>query len=270
MIKIRNLRKTFNIDSVNENLAIDKVDLNIKKSDFITVIGSNGAGKSTLLNLIAGVYPPNSGKIVIDGLDVTPLKEHSRAKFIGRVFQDPMMGTAASMTIEENFSMAHSRGKMRGLKIGVNKKKRELFRSHLKLLGLGLEDRLKDKVGLLSGGQRQSLTLLMATLNEPKVLLLDEHTAALDPKTAQQVMEITKMIVTKYKLTTIMVTHNMTQALAIGNRLIMMHQGKIILDAKGADRDKLTVDALLNEFQKVRGSLTDKSLLSINTVTPKC
>jgi len=218
MIKIRSLRKTFNIDSVNENLAIDKVDLNIKKSDFITVIGSNGAGKSTLLNLIAGVYPPDSGKIVIDGLDVTPLKEFSRAKFIGRVFQDPMMGTAASMTIEENFSMAHSRGKMRGLKIGVNRKKRELFRSHLMLLDLGLEDRLKDKVGLLSGGQRQSLTLLMATLNEPKVLLLDEHTAALDPKTAQQVMEITKMIVTKYKLTTIMVTHNMTQALAIGNR----------------------------------------------------
>ncbi len=265
MIKVRGLRKVFNKDSVNENLAIDKIDLNIKKSDFITVIGSNGAGKSTLLNLIAGVYPPDSGRIVIDGLDVTPLREFSRAAFIGRVFQDPMMGTAASMTIEENFSMALSRGRMRGLKMGVTRAKRELFRSHLRLLDLGLEDRLKDKVGLLSGGQRQSLTLLMATMNEPKVLLLDEHTAALDPKTAQQVMDITKMIVGKYGLTTIMVTHNMTQALAIGNRLVMMHQGNIILDAKGAERDKLTVDALLNEFQKVRGSLRDKSMLSIST-----
>ena len=189
MIKVKNLTKIFNKGSVNENLALDRVTLDVKKGDFITVIGSNGAGKSTLLNLIAGVYPPDTGRVIIDGSNVTPLKEHRRAKFIGRVFQDPMMGTSGSMTIEENFSIALARGRRRTLAFGVNQKSRELFRERLALLGLGLEDRLRDKVGLLSGGQRQSLTLLMATLNSPKVLLLDEHTAALDPKTARLVMD---------------------------------------------------------------------------------
>ena len=265
MIKLRNLTKIFNQGSINENLAVDKINFDVKAADFITVIGSNGAGKSTLLNLISGVYQPERGKIIIDGVDVTPLKEHKRARFIGRVFQDPMMGTCASMTIEENFSIALARGRMRTLKFGVNRRTKEFFRNRLSLLDLGLENRLKDKVGLLSGGQRQSLTLLMATLNSPRVLLLDEHTAALDPKTAQQVMDITKMIVGKYKLTTIMVTHNMQQALSIGNRLIMMHQGRIILDAKGTEREKLTVDALLDKFARVRGTLKDKTLLTVGT-----
>jgi putative ABC transport system ATP-binding protein len=268
MIKLKNLTKIFNRGGVNENLAVDRVNLDIKKGDFITVIGSNGAGKSTLLNLIAGVYLPEGGMVIIDGTDVTPLKEHQRARFIGRVFQDPMMGTSASMTIEENFSIALARGKRRGLRFGVSHETRDLFRSRLSLLGLGLESRLRDKVGLLSGGQRQSLTLLMATLNSPKVLLLDEHTAALDPKTAKLVMDITRRIIEKYDLTTIMITHNMQQALANGNRLIMMHLGKVILDEKGAARDKLTVEDLLEEFGKLRGSLNDKTLLSIKSEAP--
>jgi putative ABC transport system ATP-binding protein len=268
MIKLKDLTKIFNRGGVNENLAVDRVTLDIKKGDFITVIGSNGAGKSTLLNLIAGVYPPEGGRVIIDGTDVTPLKEHQRARFIGRVFQDPMMGTSASMTIEENFSIALARGKRRTLRFGVSSETRELFRSRLSLLGLGLEGRLRDKVGLLSGGQRQSLTLLMATLNSPKVLLLDEHTAALDPKTAKLVMDITRRIIEKYDLTTIMITHNMQQALANGNRLIMMHLGKVILDEKGAARDRLTVDDLLEQFGKLRGSLTDKTLLSIKSEAP--
>jgi len=268
MIRLKNLTKIFNQGSINENLAIDDVALNVKHGDFITIIGSNGAGKSTLLNLVAGVYPPERGKIIINDINVTSLKEYQRAKFIGRVFQDPMMGTCASMTIEENFAMAYARGKMRGLRIGVTKQSRDLFRSRLATLGLGLEGRLKDRVGLLSGGQRQSLTLLMATLSSPKVLLLDEHTAALDPKTAQQVMGITRKVVEPHHLTTMMVTHNMQQALAIGNRLIMMHQGKIILDTYGADRDKLTVEDLLNEFSKVRGTLTDKTMLSLHNNAP--
>ena len=268
MIKVKNLTKIFNKGSVNENLALDRVTIDVKKGDFITVIGSNGAGKSTLLNLIAGVYPPDNGSVIIDGVDVTPLREYERAKFIGRVFQDPMMGTSASMTIEENFSIALARGKRRTLRFGVSHKTRDLFRSRLALLGLGLESRLKDKAGLLSGGQRQSLTLLMATLNSPKVLLLDEHTAALDPKTAKLVMDITKRIIEKYGLTTIMITHNMQQALANGNRLIMMHLGKVILDEKGSERDKLTVDDLLDRFGKLRGSLSDKTLLSIRSEAP--
>jgi len=262
MIKLRNLRKVFNPGGINENLAVDKVSVDIKTGDFITIIGSNGAGKSTLLNLISGVYPPDRGKIIIDGDNVTQLKEYQRAGFIGRVFQDPMMGTCASMTIEENFSMAKARGTRRGLRFGVNRKLRRLFREKLSVLDLGLEDRLKDKVGLLSGGQRQSLTLLMATLNSPKVLLLDEHTAALDPKTAQQVIELTTTIVEESGLTTIMVTHNMQQAIAIGSRLIMMHRGNVIMDVKGQEKMKLTVDDLLEEFRKVRGSLTDRTMLT--------
>ena len=268
MIKVKNLTKIFNKGSVNENLALDRVTIDVKKGDFITVIGSNGAGKSTLLNLIAGVYPPDTGKVVIDGSNVTPLKEHQRAKFIGRVFQDPMMGTAGSMSIEENFSIALARGRRRTLAFGVNQKSRNLFKERLSLLGLGLEDRLRDKVGLLSGGQRQSLTLLMATLNSPKVLLLDEHTAALDPKTARLVMDLTRRIIEKYELTTVMITHNMQQALANGNRLIMMHLGKIIFDVKGSDRDRLTVEDLLDQFGKLRGTLADKTLLSIKSEAP--
>ncbi len=268
MIRLKNLTKIFNKGSVNENLAIDRVTLDVKRGDFITVIGSNGAGKSTLLNLIAGAYPPETGSIIIDGTNVTSLKEYERAKFIGRVFQDPMMGTSASMTIEENFSIALARGRRRTLTFGVNKKNRELFKSRLSLLGLGLDDRLRDKVGLLSGGQRQSLTLLMATLNSPKVLLLDEHTAALDPKTARLVMDITRKIIEKYGLTTIMITHNMQQAISNGNRLIMMHLGKVIFDVKGRERDRLTVDDLLDRFGKLRGSLNDKTLLSIKSESP--
>jgi putative ABC transport system ATP-binding protein len=268
MIRLKNLTRIFNKGSINENLAVDRVTLDVKKGDFITVIGSNGAGKSTLLNLIAGVYPPDTGRIIIDGNNVTFLREHQRAKFIGRVFQDPMMGTSGSMTIEENFSIALARGRRRTLAFGVNSASRDLFKGRLALLGLGLEDRLKDKVGLLSGGQRQSLTLLMATLNSPKVLLLDEHTAALDPKTAKLVMDLTRRIIEKYELTTVMITHNMQQALSNGNRLIMMHQGKVIFDVKGAERDRLTVDELLDHFGKLRGSLADKTLLSIKSEAP--
>ncbi len=268
MIRLRNLTKIFNQGSVNENLAVNRVNIDVRTGDFITVIGSNGAGKSTLLNLIAGVYPPEVGKVIIDGKNVTSLKEYQRARFIGRVFQDPMMGTSGSMTIEENFSIALARGRRRTLAFGVNQKSREVFRERLALLGLGLEDRLRDKVGLLSGGQRQSLTLLMATLNSPKVLLLDEHTAALDPKTAKLVMDITRRIIETYNLTTIMITHNMQQALANGNRLIMMHQGKIIFDVKGPERDRMTVEDLLDHFGKLRGSLADKTLLSIKSEAP--
>jgi putative ABC transport system ATP-binding protein len=268
MIRLKNLTKIFNKGSINENLAVDQVSIEVKKGDFITVIGSNGAGKSTLLNLIAGVYPPDTGKVIIDNSNVTSLREHQRAKFIGRVFQDPMMGTSGSMTIEENFSIALARGRRRTLAFGVNHSSRELFKGRLALLGLGLEDRLRDKVGLLSGGQRQSLTLLMATLNSPKVLLLDEHTAALDPKTARLVMDLTRRIIEKYELTTVMITHNMQQALSNGNRLIMMHQGKVVFDVKGPERDRLTVEDLLDHFGKLRGTLSDKTMLSIKSEAP--
>ncbi len=242
--------------------ALKGISLTVDEGEIVTLIGANGAGKSTLLNLVSGLYPPDRGKVIIDGQNVTNLKEYQRAGFIGRVFQDPMMGTCASMTIEENFSMAKARGTRRGLRFGVNRKLRRLFREKLSVLDLGLEDRLKDKVGLLSGGQRQSLTLLMATLNSPKVLLLDEHTAALDPKTAEQVIDLTKTIVEESGLTTIMVTHNMQQAIAIGTRLIMMHRGNVIMDVKGQEKEKLTVDDLLEEFRKVRGSLTDRTMLT--------
>ncbi len=268
MIRLKNLTKIFNKGSVNENLAVDRVTIDVNRGDFITVIGSNGAGKSTLLNLIAGVYPPDTGRIIIDGHNITSLREQQRAKFIGRVFQDPMMGTSGSMSIEENFSIALARGRRRTLAFGVNSANRELFKERLTLLGLGLEDRLKDKVGLLSGGQRQSLTLLMATLNSPKVLLLDEHTAALDPKTARLVMDLTRRIIEQYELTTVMITHNMQQALSNGNRLIMMHQGKVIFDVKGPERDRLTVEDLLDQFGKLRGTLADKTLLSIKSEAP--
>ena len=222
MLEIKNIFKTFNAGSVNEKRALRGVDLHLKEGEFVTVIGGNGAGKSTLLNCVSGAYAVEEGQILIDGVDVTHLPEFKRAKFIGRVFQDPMMGTAATMQIEENLALAARRGKARGLKIGITKAERERYREQLKILDLGLEDRLTAKVGLLSGGQRQALTLLMATLRQPKLLLLDEHTAALDPKTAAKVLEVTEKIVSTSGLTTMMITHNMRDAINYGNRLIMM------------------------------------------------
>jgi putative ABC transport system ATP-binding protein len=236
----------------------------LNDGDFVTVIGGNGAGKSTLMNAIAGVFGVDSGSIVIDGVDLTHLPEYKRAKYIGRVFQDPMMGTAATMQIEENLALAARRGKKRTLRIGITKAEREEYREQLKILGLGLEDRMTAKVGLLSGGQRQALTLLMATLQKPKLLLLDEHTAALDPKTAEKVLDATELIVAKDKLTTVMITHNMRDAIAHGNRLIMMYDGKILIDVSGEEKKNLTVEQLLDLFSKASGSdeADDKLLLS--------
>jgi putative ABC transport system ATP-binding protein len=266
VIRIEGLHKTFNPGSVNAYTAIDGVDLTLADGDFVTVIGSNGAGKSSLLNLLAGIYPADEGSIHIDNKDVTKLPVHKRAADIGRVFQDPLKGTAARMTVEENMAIAARRGKRRGLAWGVKKEDRENFKHQLAKLGLGLEKRLGDSVGLLSGGQRQSITLLMATLLQPKVLLLDEHTAALDPKTAHLVGEITDRIVGYYKLTTLMVTHNMEQALKHGNRTIMMHRGKIIFDVSGEERKGYTVTDLLNKFHEQRESdeevLSDRMMLS--------
>lgn len=264
MLSISNLRKTFNPGSVNERLALADVSLNLAAGDVVTVIGGNGAGKSTLLNLIAGVYPADAGTISIDGVQVEGMPEHSRASFIGRVFQDPMLGTAASMTIEENLAMALKRGSKRRLFRGIKRGDRDFFREQLSLLGLGLENRLTTKVGLLSGGQRQALTLLMSTLVTPKILLLDEHTAALDPNTAQKVLELTETIITKHKLTTLMITHNMEDALRIGNRTIMMHEGKIILDLKGEKRKATTIPDLLEMFKKHSGQsmASDRMLLA--------
>ncbi|MBO5071039.1 MAG: ATP-binding cassette domain-containing protein, partial [Roseburia sp.] len=236
----------------------------LEEGDFITVIGGNGAGKSTMLNAVAGVWPIDSGKILIGGDDVTRLSEHKRAKYLGRVFQDPMTGTATTMSIEENMAIAARRGERRGLTWGITKKERDVYREKLSTLGLGLEDRLTNKVGLLSGGQRQAITLLMAALKEPKLLLLDEHTAALDPKTAAKVLEISDKIIEEHHLTAMMVTHNMKDAIAHGNRLIMMHEGKIILDIAGEEKKRLTVEDLLHQFEKVRGEefASDKALLS--------
>lgn len=263
MLEVKGIYKTFNPGTVNEKRALNGVDLTIEDGDFITVIGGNGAGKSTLMNAIAGVWPVDCGNIVIDGIDVTVLPEHKRATFIGRVFQDPMMGTAATMGIEENLALAKRRGKKRTLMPGIVKAERDEYRELLKTLGLGLEDRLTSKVGLLSGGQRQALTLLMATLIKPKLLLLDEHTAALDPKTAAKVLEATDRIVSKDQLTTLMITHNMRDAIAHGNRLIMMHEGRIILDIRGEDKKNLTVADLMHEFEKSSGEAfaSDKALL---------
>ncbi|BDF67534.1 ABC transporter ATP-binding protein [Oscillospiraceae bacterium] len=264
MLEIKNIWKTFNAGTVNEKAALQGVSLTLGDGDFITVIGGNGAGKSTLMNAVAGVYPVDEGTITIDGTDVTKLPEHKRAPFIGRVFQDPMMGTAATMQIEENLALAARRGQPRGLGWAITKQERERYRELLKTLDLGLEDRLTSKVGLLSGGQRQALTLLMATLKKPKLLLLDEHTAALDPKTADKVLDTTERIIQRDKLTTLMITHNMRDAIAHGNRLIMMYEGRVAIDVAGEEKKKLTVEGLLEMFSKVSGSTEadDKLLLS--------
>lgn len=264
MLEIKNVYKTFNPGTINEKKALNGVDLTLNDGDFVTVIGGNGAGKSTLLNMITGVYSIDSGSIVIDGIDVTNMSEHKRAKFFGRVFQDPMTGTAATMEIAENLALAARRGKRRTLKFGVTNKEKEQYKEMLKVLDLGLENRLTSKVGLLSGGQRQAITLLMATLQNPKLLLLDEHTAALDPKTSAKVLEISDKIIKENSLTAMMVTHNMNDAIAYGNRLIMMHEGRVILDISGEEKKKLTVEILLHKFEEVSGSefANDKALLS--------
>ena len=264
MLEIQNVTKIFNGGTVNEKIALRGLNLKLNEGDFVTVIGGNGAGKSTMLNCVAGAYDVDEGHILIDGVDVTALPEYKRAKFIGRVFQDPMMGTAATMQIEENLALAARRGKARTLRPGITKAERETYVEQLKLLDLGLEDRLTAKVGLLSGGQRQALTLLMATLQQPKLLLLDEHTAALDPKTAAKVLEATQKIVEKNHLTTLMITHNMRDAIAYGNRLIMMYNGHVVVDVSGEEKKKLTVEQLMNLFSQASGSdeANDKLLLS--------
>ncbi len=264
MLKITNLYKTFHPGTVNAKRALDNLSLEIKDGEFVTVIGGNGAGKSTMLNAISGVWKPDYGTIEIDGVDVTSMPEYKRAAFLGRVFQDPMKGTAADMEIAENLSIAARRGTKRRLRWGLPKAERESYKALLAKLDLGLEDRLSSKVGLLSGGQRQAVTLLMATLKEPKLLLLDEHTAALDPKTAAKVLEITEDIVTSKKLTTLMITHNMRDAIRYGNRLIMLNAGRVIVDVSGEEKKKLTVEALLELFTKASGSefSNDRAILS--------
>lgn len=251
MLEIKNITKIFNAGTVNEKIALNNVSLTLNDGDFVTVIGGNGAGKSTLLNAVSGTYLVDDGKIFIDGADVTKLPEYKRAKYMGRVFQDPMVGTAADMWIEENMALAMQRGKTRGLSWAITKADKEVFRTMLTRLDLGLENRLSTKVGLLSGGQRQAITLLMASMNNPKILLLDEHTAALDPKTAAKVLDITSQIVEENKLTTLMITHNMKDALRFGNRLIMMHEGKIIFDVAAEEKKNLTVNDLLAKFEQV-------------------
>ena len=253
MLEIQNVSKTFNAGTVNQKTALNGLNLKLNEGDFVTVIGGNGAGKSTMLNAVAGVWPVDEGKIIIDGVDVTRLSEHQRAAYIGRVFQDPMTGTAATMQIEENLALAKRRGKKRSLRPGITKAEREEYKELLKILDLGLEDRLTSKVGLLSGGQRQALTLLMASLVKPKLLLLDEHTAALDPKTAAKVLEATEKIVNRDHLTTLMITHNMKDAIAHGNRLIMMKDGQVILNISGEEKKKLTVEDLLEKFNTASG-----------------
>ena len=264
MLKINNVYKTFNANTVNEKKVFEGLSLTLNEGDFVTVIGGNGAGKSTMLNAIAGVFLPDYGKIEIDGIDVTGVPEYKRAKYLGRVFQDPMKGTAADMEIAENLSIAARRGTKRRLVWGLPKKERESYKTLLAGLDLGLENRLSSKVGLLSGGQRQAVTLLMATIKQPKLLLLDEHTAALDPKTAAKVLEITEKIVNDNHLTTVMITHNMRDAIRYGNRLIMMREGKIIVDVSGEDKKKLTVEMLLELFSKASGDefSSDRAMLS--------
>jgi len=253
MLKITNVHKTFNKGTINEKKALYGVDLHIKESEFVTVIGGNGAGKSTVLNMIAGVYPIDVGKIILNGEDISRMPEYARAKYLGRVFQDPMKGTAAGMEIEENLALAYRRGKKRTLKWAISKEERVKYREELKKLDLGLEDRLTSKVGLLSGGQRQALTLLMAALQKPQLLLLDEHTAALDPKTAAKVLELTETIITEHNLTALMITHNMKDAIRLGNRLIMMHEGQIIYDVQGEEKKNLQVKDLLSKFEQASG-----------------
>ena len=263
MLELKDIHKTFNPGTINEKRALNGLNLTLNDGDFVTVIGGNGAGKSTMLNAVAGVWTVDSGTITIDGVDVTQLPEYKRAAYIGRVFQDPMMGTAATMQIDENMALAARRGKKRTLHTGISKAERDSYREQLKILDLGLEDRLTAKVGLLSGGQRQALTLLMATLQKPKLLLLDEHTAALDPRTAAKVLDATERIVRKDHLTTLMITHNMRDAIAHGNRLIMMYDGRIVVDVSGEEKKKLTVEQLLSLFSQASGSdeADDKLLL---------
>ena len=253
MLEIKNVRKTFNKNTISEKKALNGINLHLDEGDFVTVIGGNGAGKSTMLNMIAGVYPIDSGKIEIDGVNISREPEYKRARYIGRVFQDPMMGTAAGMEIQENMALAFRRGQRRGLGWGIKANEKDFYHDALMKLGLGLQTRMTNKVGLLSGGQRQALTLLMATLQKPKLLLLDEHTAALDPKTAKKVLEITQEIVEEQNLTTLMITHNMKDAISIGNRLVMMHEGRIIYDVSGDEKKKLEVDDLLKKFEEASG-----------------
>ena len=264
MLTLDHISKTFNPGTINEKRALDGLSLHLKPGDFVTVIGGNGAGKSTMLNAVAGVWPVDDGRIILDGVDVTAMPEYRRAQYIGRVFQDPMMGTAPTMQIEENLALAARRGQPRGLKWGITALERADYRELLKALDLGLEDRLTAKVGLLSGGQRQALTLLMASLKQPKLLLLDEHTAALDPKTADKVLALSDQIVQENNLTTLMITHNMKDAIAHGNRLIMMDAGRVVVDISGEDKKKLTVPDLLALFSRASGSdeANDKMLLS--------
>ena len=264
MLTLDHISKTFNPGTINEKRALDGLSLHLKPGDFVTVIGGNGAGKSTMLNAVAGVWPVDDGRIILDGVDVTAMPEYRRAQYIGRVFQDPMMGTAANMQIEENLALAARRGKKRTLRWGVTKAEREEYHEKLKSFGLGLEDRMTAKVGLLSGGQRQALTLLMASLQTPKLLLLDEHTAALDPGTAKKVLELSDKIISDNKLTALMITHNMTDAIRHGNRLIMMDRGKIVLDISGEEKSRLTKADLLERFAEKTGvqEETDSVLLS--------
>ena len=264
MLKINSIEKTFNPGTINEKKALDKVSLHLNPGDFVTIIGGNGAGKSTLMNAITGVWPVDNGSIILDGVNVTGLPEYKRAKFIGRVFQDPMMGTAPDMQIIENLALAYRRGKKRTLKWGITKKEKEMFHEKLKILGLGLEDRMTSKVGLLSGGQRQALTLLMASLQTPQLLLLDEHNAALDPTTAAKVLQISEEIIERDKLTAMMITHNMNDAIVHGNRLIMMNNGQIIYDVQGEEKKKLTKADLMAKFAEIAGedAESDKMLLS--------
>ena len=263
MLTLANVRKAFNRGTVNEKVALNGLNLHLNKGDFVTVIGGNGAGKSTMLNMIAGVYPLDSGTVTLDGTDISRLSEHARAKYLGRVFQDPMRGTAADMQIDENLALARRRGQRRTLRWGITRAEREEYREALATLGLGLESRLSDKVGLLSGGQRQAITLLMATLKQPDLLLLDEHTAALDPKTAAKVLQITQQIVDESGLTTIMVTHNMHDAIRLGNRLVMMADGRVIYDVQGQEKARLHRADLMAKFEEVAGEefANDRMLL---------
>ena len=264
MLILREVYKTFNPGTITEKTALNGVNLTLAKGDFVTVIGGNGAGKSTMLNAIAGTFPVDRGNILLGGREITRLPEHKRAALLGRVFQDPMTGTASTMQIEENLALAARRGQRRTLKTGITRQEREAYREKLKKLGLGLEDRMTAKVGLLSGGQRQALTLLMATLKKPKLLLLDEHTAALDPRTAQKVLELSEQIVTENHLMTLMVTHNMRDAIRYGNRLIMMNEGRVILDISGEEKKRLTVEMLMDAFARASGEAfaNDRILLS--------
>ena len=264
MLNINHIAKTFNPGTITEKRALTDVDLKLNEGDFVTIIGGNGTGKSTTLNAVAGVFTVDKGTIEVDGVDVTRLPEFKRAKYLGRVFQDPMTGTAATMNIEENMALAMRRGEKRTLRWGISNMERDMYREQLRTLGLGLEDRMSSKVGLLSGGQRQALTLLMAALRTPKLLLLDEHTAALDPKTAAKVLELTEKIVAEQKLTAMMVTHNMKDAIAMGNRLIMMNAGRVVVDVRGEEKKKLTREDLMQLFEKAAGQeiANDRMLLS--------